>query len=100
MNVDTRDMISVTEVSNKGVSKYVTAAEEGRPQVLVRNNRAVAAIVSVEELDRLQRVDELEDDVRLLSIALARAAADSGRRYGLDEVVEELGIDPGELEED
>lgn len=99
MNVDTRDLISVTEVSNKGVSKYVAAAEEGRPQVLMRNNKAVAAIVSVAQLDRLQRVDELEDDVRLLSIALARAAADSGRRYDLDDVIKELGFEPSEFDE-
>jgi antitoxin (DNA-binding transcriptional repressor) of toxin-antitoxin stability system len=100
MRIDTGDLISVTEASKQGVSKLVADAENGRPHVLVRNNKAVAAIVNIADLDRLQRVDELEDDVRLLSIALARAAADSGRRYEVDEVAAELGIDPSELDED
>ncbi len=100
MNIDTGDMISITEAHSKGVSRLVNDAENGRRQVLIRNNKAVAAIVNINELDRLQRVDELEDDVRLLSIALARAAADSGRRYALDDVIKDLGIDPSELTED
>lgn len=100
MNINTGDLISVTDASKGGVSKLVTDAENGRPQVLVRNNKAVAAVVSLAQLDRLQRVDELEDDVRLLSIALARAAADSGRRYELDDVIKELGFESSELEGD
>ena len=100
MNVDTGDLISITEASNKGVSKLVTDAENGRPQVLLRNNRAVAAIVDIGSMDRLQRLDELEDDLRLLSIALVRAAADSGRRYALDDVLAEAGIDPDSLDEE
>ena len=99
MRIDTGDLSSVTEAGKQGVSKLVADAENGRPQVLLRNNKAVAAIVDIAELDRLQRVDELEDDLRLLSIALARAAADSGRRYDLDDVINELGVDPGELED-
>lgn len=98
MNVDTRDLISVSEASNRGVSRLVAAAEGGRPQVLLRNSKAVAAVVDMESMDRLQRLDELEDDLRLLSIALVRAAADSGRRYDLDEVLADAGIDPDELD--
>ena len=94
MKIDTGDLISVTDASSKGVSKLVSDAENGRPQVLIRNNKAVAAIVNITDLDRLQRVEELENDVRLLSIALARAAADSGRRYDHDEVAHELASIP------
>lgn len=93
MNVDTRDLISVTEANSKGVSKLVTDAENGRPQVLMRNSKAVAVIVDIASMDRLQRLDELEDDLRLLSVALVRAAADDGRRYELDDVLAEAGID-------
>lgn len=100
MNVDTRDLISITDASNRGVSKLVTDAENGRPQVLMRNSKAVAAVVNIDSMDRLQRLDELEDDLRLLSIALVRAAADSGRRYDLDEVLAEVGIDPATLDEE
>lgn len=98
MNVDTRDLISISDASNRGVSKLVTDAENGRPQVLMRNSRAVAAVVDIDSMDRLQRLDELEDDLRLLSIALVRAAADSGRRYDLDDVLAEAGIDPDSLD--
>lgn len=100
MNVDTRDLISITDASNRGVSKLVSDAENGRPQVLMRNSKAVAAVVNIDSMDRLQRLDELEDDLRLLSIALVRAAADSGRRYDLDEVLAEVGIDPATLDEE
>ncbi len=93
MNVDTRDLISITEANSKGVSKLVTDAENGRPQVLMRNSKAVAAIVDIASMDRLQRLDELEDDLRLLSVALVRAAADDGRRFDLDDVLAEAGID-------
>ncbi|MGH3565906.1 MAG: hypothetical protein ACRDRH_07705 [Pseudonocardia sp.] len=50
-------------------------------------------------MDRLQRIDELEDDLRLLSIALVRAAADSGRRCDLDDVLTQVGIDANSLDE-
>lgn len=100
MRVDTRDLISISDASNKGVSKLVAAAEGGRPQVLMRNSKAVAVVVNIESMDRLQRLDELESDLRLLSIALVRAAADSGRRYDLDDVLAEVGIDPESLDED
>jgi antitoxin (DNA-binding transcriptional repressor) of toxin-antitoxin stability system len=100
MNVDTRDLISITEANSKGVSKLVADAENGRPQVLLRNSRAVAAIVNIDSMDRLQRLEEMEDDMRLLSIALVRAAADSGRRYDLDDVLAEAGIDADSLDDE
>ena len=37
--------------------------------------------VNIDSMDRLQRLEEMEGDLRLLSIALVRAAADNGRRY-------------------
>lgn len=100
MNVDTRDLISISEASTRGVSKLVADAENGRPQVLMRNSKAVAVVVNMESMDRLQRIDELESDVRLLSIALVRAAADDGRRFDLDDVLAEAGIDPDGLDEE
>lgn len=100
MNVDTRDLISVSEANSRGISKLISDAEDGRPQVVLRNSKAVAAIVDIECMDRLQRLEELEDDLRLLSIALVRSAADSGRRYELDDVLAEIGIDPDGLDED
>ncbi|MDQ2709865.1 MAG: type II toxin-antitoxin system Phd/YefM family antitoxin [Actinomycetota bacterium] len=98
MKADTRDMISIGDVRDRGVSRLVSDAENGRPQVLLRHNKAVAAIVDIETMDRLQRLDELEADLRLLSIALVRVAADSGRRYSFDEVLERSGVSRDELD--
>lgn len=96
MNFNLEDLISISEVSKLGLSKLVAEAEEGRTRVVLRNNEAVAAIVNIHTVERLQRLEELESDLRLLSIALVRTVADSGRRYSLDEVTKELGFDPGD----
>ncbi len=40
--------------------------------------------------DRLDRIDELADDLRLLAATIVRLATDDGRRYSLDEVEAEL----------
>lgn len=99
MNIDTEDLISVTDASNRGVSKLVTDAENGRPQVLVRNNKAVAAVVGLDELARLRNLDELESDLRLLAVALVRTVADNGHRHSFDDVLAKSGITRAELEE-
>ncbi|HSL07102.1 MAG TPA: hypothetical protein VK887_03895 [Pseudonocardiaceae bacterium] len=93
MNVDTQDLISVTEASNRGVSRLIQDAAQGRTQVVLRNNKAVAAVVGMDAVERLARLEELEGDLRLLSVALARTVTDSGRRYSLEEVAAELGVD-------
>lgn len=100
MNVDTHDLISVSEASNRGVSRLIQDAALGHTQVVLRNNKAVAAVVGIESIERLQRLDELESDLRLLSVALARTVIDSGRRYSLDEVAAELGVDLETLGDD
>ncbi len=100
MNVDTQDLISVTEASNRGVSRLIQDAAQGRTQVVLRNNKAVAAVVGIEAIERLARLDELESDLRLLSVALARTVTDSGRRYSLDEVAAEFGVDLDALAKD
>ena len=100
MNVDTRDLISVTDASNKGVSWLIESAVQGRPQIVLRNNHAVAAVISIEAMEKLQRLEELEGDLRLLSVALARTVTDSGRRYSLEDVAAELGVDLDALEAD
>lgn len=74
--------------------------DDGAPAGGRSQRKAVAAVVNIDSMDRLQRLDELEDDLRLLSIALVRAAADSGRRYDLDDVLAEAGIDPNSLDEE
>jgi prevent-host-death family protein len=96
MNIDTNDMISVSEVSRIGVSKLVNEASEGREFVLIKNNKPAAALVGIEKLERLQRIEE---DVKLLAMAVVRAATDTGERVTLRDAAARFGIDLAELED-
>lgn len=100
MNVDTRDLISITDANRKGVSGLVADAESGRAQVLIRHNKPIAAVVGLDVLNQLQKLEELESDLRLLAIALIRTAADTGRRMTFAEVLAKSGISRKELEEE
>jgi prevent-host-death family protein len=96
MKIDTSELISVTEAGREGISKLVNAASEGKRFVILRQSRPAAAIVDIETMERLQRIDELEDDLRLVAIALVRTLTDSGERYDLDDVAAEFGVDLNE----
>lgn len=50
-------------------------------------------MVSIDAVEQLAWLEELEGDLHLLSVALARTVTDSGRRYSLHEVAAELGVD-------
>ncbi len=97
MNVDTNDMISVTDASKRTVSRLVTEAMGGRTFVVMKNNRPAAVIVGQEQMERLQRLDEMEQDLRLWTVALIRTITDTGERHDLAGVAAEFGID---LDED
>lgn len=100
MKIDTNDLISVTDASNKGISKLVNEASEGREFVLMRNNKPAAAIIGIDKLEQLQRLEEWEDDIRLLTLAVVRSATDSGRRVSLEDAAIRFGIDLDELDGD
>lgn len=92
VNIPTSNIIGITEASRE-LSRYVTAtSEEGATFLVMKNNRPVAAIVNPEFIDQLQEIDEREQDMRLLALALARIVTDSGNRHDLDDVAAELGI--------
>ena len=97
MNTDTNDLISITDIGRVGVSSIINEAAEGRSRVVLRNNRPVAAIVGIDAMQRLQDLDEREEDLRLLALAVARSATDSGRLHGLRDVAERYGLDLDEL---
>jgi prevent-host-death family protein len=97
MKINMEDLISVTEASRQGVSKLVSEASAGRDLVLIRNNKPAAAIVGIEKLERLQR---MEEDVKLLALAVVRAATDTGERVSLDDAAARFGIDLDELAEE
>lgn len=100
MKIDTNDVISVTEANNKGISKLVSEANEGRDVVLFRSNKPVAAIVGIDKLERLQAIDEAEDDLRLFAVAVVRAATDTGQRVSLEDAAARFGIDLDSLDDD
>lgn len=92
MKTDTRDLISATTAA-RDFSRIATEASEGRRFVVLKNNEPAVAIVSVADMERLDRVDEIEDEMRMIAVALARIATDDGARFSVEEVAAELGID-------
>lgn len=94
MNINMDDLISVTEANRQGVSKLVSEASAGRELILIKNNKPAAVIVGIEKLERLQR---LEEDIKLLTVALVRTATDTGERVPLADAAARFGIDLDEL---
>ena len=97
MNTNTDDLISVTELGNN-TSKYINEAANGRTWVVLRNNATAAVVTSPSNMDRLQRLDGIEEDLQLLTAVLARMATDSGKRHRLEDVAADFGVDLGEGE--
>ena len=94
--VDTADLISITDASKLGVSALVRAAEEGHEQVVLRNNKPVAAVVSIERLEQLQ---QLQEDMLDVSLAAARMFTSGPRRHSLDDVLAQFGYTRAQLSE-
>lgn len=86
--IDTANLISISEASKLGVSSLVREAEAGREQVLLRNNKPVAAVVGMERLEHLQ---QLEEDLLDVSMAAARKLTTGTGRHSLDEILGRFG---------
>ena len=86
--VDTAALISISDASKLGVSALVREAEAGHDQVVLRNNKPVAAVVSMKRLEQLQK---LQEDMLDVSLAAARMLTTGPRRHSLDEVLAQLG---------
>lgn len=100
MKIDTNDLISVTDANAKGISKLVNEASNGHEFILIRNNKPAAAIIGIDKLERLQRLEEWEDDIKLLTLAVVRSATDTGERVSLEDAAARFGIDLDEPDED
>lgn len=92
--VDTKDLISVSEANKIGISGLVKAAEKGEQRVVIRNGKPVAAVVSIESL---QRAEELEERLLDVSLALTRLLTADERRHSLDDVLDRFGFTREEL---
>jgi prevent-host-death family protein len=95
--VDTKELISISDASKVGISALVKAAEDGEQRVLMRNSKPVAAVVSI---DVLERAEELEERLLDVSLALTRLLTADERRHSLDDVLDRFGFTREELEED
>ncbi|MCW2132329.1 type II toxin-antitoxin system Phd/YefM family antitoxin [Arthrobacter sp. VKM Ac-2550] len=87
--------ISVSEASRRGIAGLIKDAEAGENVVVARHGRPVAAVVSARQLDRLR---ELEGELRDAALVVVRAATDTGVRTTLDNAMEAFGLERAELE--
>ena len=88
MMIDHRDVVGVTELANCS-SRLVAAAADGRDVIISKNNRPTAALVGI---GRLQDLEDREENLSLLALALTRIATDNGNRTDLDDFIAELGL--------
>jgi len=99
VKVDTRDIRSATSVG-RNFGAVTDEVEAGRTIVVVKNNRPVGVVAPIEVLDRLDALDEREEDLRLLAVAIVRSFTDGGERHDLADVAAELGIELDSLGDD
>jgi prevent-host-death family protein len=92
--IDMDNSISISEAIRLGVSGLVREAEEGRDQVVLRNNRPVAAVVGIHRLEELQQLEEDLLDVTLLT---SRTMTTGERRHSLDDVLNAFGYSREQL---
>lgn len=95
MSIADAEPVPITQASRRGVSRLVADAENGHPTILRRHAEPVAALISYQELLRLQA---LERDLVDVALVLARTATDSGNRTSLGTVIEAFGYTPAQLD--
>lgn len=86
--VDTAALVSISEANKLGVSGLIRQAEEGQEQVVLRNNKPVAVVVSME---RFEQLSQLQDDILDITLGTARMLTTSPRRHSLDDVLAQFG---------
>jgi prevent-host-death family protein len=92
--IETEDLISISDANKLGVSALVREAEEGHDRIVLRNNKAVAVVMSVERFERLQ---QLQEDLIDITLAASRMMTTSELRHTLDDVLERFGYSREEL---
>jgi hypothetical protein len=94
--VETSDLLSISEANKLGISGLARMAELGREHILLRNNKPVAAVMSMERLEQLQ---QLEEDLLDISLTTARMLVTSPMRHSLDDVLSRFGYTREQLRE-
>jgi prevent-host-death family protein len=98
MKIDEREMISASDAARCS-SKLFREAAEGQRFVIFTNNAPTAAVVGMEQYRELNELEEREEQLRLLTLAITRMASDSGRRHDLDDVIADLGFTDEEIDQ-
>lgn len=88
MMIDHRDVVGVTELANSS-SRLVACAAQGRDIIIAKNNKPTAVLLGI---DRLQELEDREENMALLALSLTRIATDNGNRTELDDFIAELGL--------
>ena len=86
--VDTDQLLSISDANRMGVSGLIRAAEEGETRVVLRNNKPVAVVLSMERYDELEQMHEDAVDA---TIAAARMLTAGDSRHSLDDVLAQFG---------
>lgn len=94
--VDTADLISISDANRLGISALVREAAAGHERVVLRNNKPVAAVVSMRRIEQLQ---QLQEDLLDVSLAAARMLTTGPRRHALDDVLTQFGYTREQLRE-
>lgn len=92
MKTDTRDLISATKAA-RDFSSITGHVLNGNRVVVLRNNEPSVAIVPMSDMERIDSIDEREEDMRILAVTLARIASDNRNLTSLEDVAAEFGID-------
>lgn len=87
--------LSVTAATGRGVAGLVKDAERGEEIIVERHGRAVAAVISMEHFDELNRV---RADLTAAALVLARELTDTGNRVDLNHAIAAFGFDRADLE--
>lgn len=95
LRIDTDHVLSVTDAAKRGVSRLVADAEGGDELVIVRNGKPVAAVVGIQRLSDVQR---MEQNLLDLVLAISRSLDDDGRRTAFEDVVREFGLTREDLD--
>lgn len=92
--IDTENLLSISDANRIGVSGLIRAAEEGEARVVLRNNKPVAVVLSMERYDELERMREDAIDATL---AAARMLTAGDSRHALDDVLAQFGYSREQL---
>lgn len=88
VQLETSDLISISEANKLGISSLIRQAEQGRQRVLLRNNKPVAVVISMAHLEQLQ---ELEEEIADIALTTARMLTTGPERRPLDDILAQFG---------